>query len=129
MTTLTTGQLHDLYAKLSEFERLDGLKLAGETWVKLAINANALRPFAEAYERARTRVLGDLYRDNRELPAEKRRGEAEVQADFVAQDEALRAAEVDVPIKTILKADLRLDDNPKIAAALSRLIPIVDGLA
>lgn len=126
---LTIGRIHDLYAALSRLEEAPEIKLAGEVRLKVAININALRPNAEAYERTRTRSIADLYAANRGLGPSERKTEPEIQADAMDANHAMREETADLELRTLLKADLRLEDNPKITGAmLAALVPIVEGI-
>lgn len=124
----TIGQIYDLYIGFTLLDRDESLKLSADTRLKLAININLLKPFAEAYERSRTRVLSDLNLVNRKLGAEEKRSEAELQADFADANEALRAATQDIDdLKMLARTDLKLDENTKISASLlARLLCIVE---
>lgn len=127
---LTTGQVHDLFVAFSLLDREEDLKLTPDVRLKIAININLVKPHAEAYERVRTRALADVNRDNRARDPKERLSEPELQSDYAEKDAALRAAPAEVAgLKTLLKPDLRLDDNPKIGGMiLARLWPILDGI-
>lgn len=126
---LTTGHAHDLYAALITLDREDTLKFTADVRLKIATNINLLAPQAGAYERARVRVAADLNAANRVLPAEARRSDAELQADLAEGDASMRAAEVEVELKTFTRPDLKLDENQKLGGAtLARLMPAIEGL-
>ena len=126
---LTVGQIHNLYVGLTVLERNDKLKLTPDTRFKMAINLNVLEPVANGYERARTRALADLYRDNRKLEDKKQRTEAEIQADLADADAGLRAKTEEVELRMLSRTDLKLDENETLLhATLARLLPLVEGL-
>jgi len=126
---LTVGQIHNLYVGLTVLERNDKLKLTPDTRFKMAINLNVLEPVANGYERARTRALADLYRDNRKLEDKKQRTEAEIQADLADADAGLRAKKEEVELRMLSRTDLKLDENETLLhATLARLLPLVEGL-
>lgn len=126
---LTTGQAHDLFVALAMIERDDKLKFSGETWLKLAQNKNLLEPAALAYERARTKVLGNLHKANRALDEKVRRTDTEVESDFIDENGKLRDADLgDIALKILSRPDLKLDENGRTSGMLARLLPIVDKL-
>jgi len=126
---LTTGIIHDFYAKASMLEKDDAVKLSGEIRFKIGLNLNRMREIAAVYELSRNRSMADIYKANRELEPKDRRSDPELQADFMDMNAKLRAIEHDLNLKTILKGDLRLDDNPKIGGSVIEvLIPFMDGI-
>ena len=127
---LTTGNLHSLFVGLIALEDGETLKLTGDVRLKIAINRNLIEPYAAAYERARNRVAADLMKANRALPDKVRRSQNEIEVDLADVDVKMREKEEDVEkIKTLLKSELRLEDNLKITGAiLAQIMPILDGV-
>lgn len=124
---LTTGEIHTAYVGLTNLEQDQAVRLSGDVRMKIAIDRNRLEPIAVAYERARTRAFADLVAANREAQAKK--SEAEIQAELAEQDATLRQQDNDVEVKTLLRSDLRLDDNPRITGVLlSQIMPILEGV-
>lgn len=120
---LQTGQAYALLIALKAMENDKELKLAGETWIKVATIINALQPAAAAYERASQRVQADLIRDSRDATGKPVRSIEEWRADHADRDAELRETEIEIDLPTFLKADLRLSDNPSLR--LSALLPVI----
>lgn len=121
---LRIGQAHTLLIGLKAMENDKELKLAGDTWIKIATIITALEPKATAYERASQRMLADLIRASRDEKGKPIRSDAEWRADHAEEDNKLREAELDIDLPTLLKADLRLSDNPGLR--LSAILPIIE---
>lgn len=125
---LTIGQIHDLYVGLTLLDRDETVKLSADVRLKLAIDQNLIKPFADAYERSRTRALADLNMTNRKLEAKDQRSNAELEADFADANQELRAKPQDLEgVKTLARVDLKLDENSKVGGGLlARLLPILE---
>ena len=128
---LSIGTAHALFLGLAAIEGGADVKVSADVRLAIAINMNKLRPTAEAYERARTRSLATLYAVNRGADGRPLRCDAELQADALDADAAMRSAESDeLELRTILKADLRLADNAKITGVvLAQVAPIISDFA
>lgn len=128
-SSLTLGQVYSLFQALSALDAADDLKLAGETRLTIAINLNRLTPEAIAYERTTTRMRADLMKANRALAEKSRRSNDELEDEFGLDVDKLRARKSEIALKTMLKADLRIEDNPKIKArTIADLLPILDDI-
>ncbi len=111
---LTIGRAHSLLVGLNAVDRDDKTKLNGDTRLALAININRLQPIVAAYEKARNAVLTETVGDG-PLTALK-------EAQFSAADSDLREQEEEFDLKRISKADLRLEDNPRITGGLIAML-------
>lgn len=118
---LTTGRIHDLLIGLYAIENTVDTKLAGEVRLKIAININAIKPVATIYESSRTKAYHRIVKGTQER--------TEVDAAMIDADQELRAVEYDINVCTLVKDDLRLDDNPKITGAIvAQVMPIITDL-
>lgn len=111
---LTIGKAHSLLVGLNAVDRDDKTRLNGDTRLALAININRLQPIVAAYEKARNAVLAETVGDG-PLTAVK-------EAQFSAADSDLRDKEEEFDLKRISKADLRLEDNPRITGGLIAML-------
>src|SRR5690348_6485893 len=126
---LTIGEIHDLSIAIAGLEKDEKIKLTGETRLKLAINHNKLTPIASAYERARSRLLSDMVKKNRDSEAKQQISDAEIQADFADQNQGLRDASEEIELRKLTRPDLKLDENQNIGAlTIARLMPIIEGI-
>jgi anti-sigma28 factor (negative regulator of flagellin synthesis) len=121
---LSVGQIHDLYLGLSMLEQAPDVKLTGDVRIRIAIDINKLKPIASAYERARTRTFADL---QKQATGATKKSDAEVQSELVEENEKIRGEEHELELRTFLKTDLRLDDNPKITGAMmAQIWPVLE---
>ncbi len=111
---LTIGKAHSLLVGLNAVDRDDKTRLNGDTRLAFAININRLQPIVAAYEKARNAVLAETVGDG-PLTAVK-------EAQFSAADSDLRDKEEEFDLKRISKADLRLEDNPRITGGLIAML-------
>ena len=114
----TLGQAHALLVGLNAVDRDEKTKLGAQARLAIAININRLTPVVAAYEKARNALLIEIV------------GEGPVtqlkEARFAAADSGLREQEEGFELRRIGKAELRLDDNPRITGALiAMLAPIL----
>lgn len=123
---LTNRQAIDLYAALAKIgpDNKD-VKLSPDVWIKIAINKNKLQSKIADFEALRMRVFADAVK-----PAE---GEKVSQAELEARGtEAMtnlhKTTMTTGKLQTVVKKDLRLDDNPAICGLLAELMPIVDDI-
>lgn len=131
--TLATGVIYRLWSALDAIENSSDIKLAADVRFKVAINVSRLHPMASAYERARAGMVSQAYGEARESlgkdwPAERPmplEAEARVQSSIIEQDHQLLSVMSSVELRTLLRSDLRLDDNSK-KIKLSALLPIID---
>jgi hypothetical protein len=111
---LSIGKAHSLLVGLNAVDRDDKTKLNGDTRLALAININRLQPVVAAYEKARNAVLTETVGEG-PLTAVK-------EAQFSAADSDLRDKEEEFDLRRIAKADLRLEDNPRITGGLIAML-------
>jgi len=128
---LTIGALHNLVLGLNAVENVPDVKLAGTVRLAIAINVNLLRPHAEAYERARTRSVAQLYKDNRDDKGRAQRTDAEIQADAMDADAEARKLEAgEFELRMLTTSNLSLEANPKITGGMiAQLAPVITDLS
>lgn len=133
---ISMGDIHNLYIGLTTLEKDESVKLTGEVRLKVAINLNRLRPYAEAYETARTKVFAEIGKRYARAAAETEgKGSAvkltvaEHECERADEDQKLRRKEEHVELRSLLQSDLRLEENPRITGAMMALIfPILEGV-
>lgn len=125
----TLGQIDDAFAGLTVLNNEESIKLTSEACIKVAINSNLLKPIVQGHNIARFKYIAELNKKNRGLGDSEKRTNAELEADLAVWEETERAKEHDIDVRTFLKADLRLADNPKInGGVIAKLWPILEGM-
>ena len=100
-------------------------KLAPATRFKLAIMLNKLRPLAVAYDQAHAQAAKNA---NVQVDG-KAPDPITAHANLLAEISALRAEEHDINLPTLLKTELKMEENPKVnGMALSQVLPVIEGL-
>lgn len=118
---LTLGTAHGLLIGMNAIDRDDKTRLAAETRMTIAININRLQPVMAAYEKARNALMIEIVGEGPITPLKE--------AQFAAADGGLRERAEEFELKRIAKAELRLDDNPRITGGLiAMLAPILTDL-
>lgn len=132
---LTVGQIHNIFIGLSALDQQ--LEKAGpDVRMKIGINLSRARPIAEAFEKAQQGSIAQLSAaaadrpvDPPETNAGAQARQSKLQNDMMDAIVSLRAAEEEVEIRVFQKADLNLDENPRVSGdTISRLMPIIEGL-
>lgn len=123
---LTNIQAVNLYAALAKIgpDNKD-VKLVPDVWIKIAINKNKLQPLVSDFEALRMRTFADAVK-----PAD---GEKASQAEMEARGtraitDLNKGVMTTGKLRKVMKAELRLDDNPVICALLAELMPIIDDI-
>jgi hypothetical protein len=107
---ISAGGAHDLFVGLNMLEQAPEVSLEGMVRLKVAINMNILRPYAAAYELARTKGLAQI--------EAQRKNQSEGQVEFMEMDAGLRAEPLDLDLKTLSVADLKLETNKRVTGPL-----------
>lgn len=90
-----------------------------QTRIDLAININRLHPIVESYERARQRTISCAANGATAISIVQ-------EASIMTEDAAARDSEIEIELKTIEMADLKLEDNQRISIqTIQMLAPII----
>jgi hypothetical protein len=98
---------------ITEFFKLDG-----DIRLNIAIGLNRIDAALGVFSKARQDMARSFAGDTGQIPPDK-------QAEFVAAEQQMLAAEQEIDIPAIPKAALKLDDNPIPGTTLSLIVPIL----
>lgn len=124
-------RLHNAISALDGYEKVvrknnedhvarGSYKIASDPLLKLAINGNLLLPVVEAFNRARQKVTMQHADESGEVKGK------EAVAAVEAEIQAMLDEQIEIDLKTITPADLKLDENPipqSVVGGLAVLFP------
>lgn len=112
---LKVGTAQALLIACKQIDSNEKTALKMQTRIDFAININRLHPIVEAYERARQKSITLVADGAPQLSPIQ-------EASLMSEDSAARDQEVDIELKTIEVADLKLDDNPRITVQMIQML-------
>lgn len=116
---LKVGIAQALLIACKQIDSNEKTALKMQTRIDFAININRLHPIVEAYERARQKSIALVAAGAPQLSPIQ-------EASIMSEDSAVRDQEVDIELKTIEMADLKLDDNPRITIQMIQMLaPVI----
>ena len=119
----TLGEFLDIFIGVQQLDsQLE--KIAPATRFKIGILLNKLKPLGVAYDQAHAQAA-----KNASTPIDgKPVDQVTAHSNLMTEIAKLRAVESEINVPTLLKSELRMDENPKISGvALSMVLSVLRG--